>query len=128
MPAGLLATTPDPDSVTLSGYESRLKLAATPTLVLLAIVQGDVPAQPPPVQPSNVEPDDAVPVSDTSVPEVNVAEHVVPQLIAAGELVTVPAPLPVLLTETLKPVLPPAVAHASAEYGDTPSASQANAR
>jgi hypothetical protein len=100
----------------------------TATLVLLAIVHGPVPAHPPPVQPSNFEPGAAVAVSVTSVPAENVAEHVVPQLSVAGELVTVPVPLPALLTETLKPELPAAVAQASAEYGDTPLATQANAR
>src|SRR6185503_20925564 len=128
MPAGVLVTTPEPDVVTVSGYEITLKLAVTTTFVLVAIVHGPVPAHPPPVHPSNVEPGAGVAVTVKSVPSVNVAAHALPQLMAAGVLVTVPLPVPVLLTETRNPELPPAVAHASAEYGEAPSASQANAR
>src|SRR5512132_2772931 len=103
MPVGLLATMPEPDVVTVSGYEIRLKLAVIATFVLVAIVHGAVPAHPPPVHPSNVEPGAGAAVRVTSVPWVNVAAHVLPQLMAAGVLVTVPLPVPVLLTETRKP-------------------------
>src|SRR5262245_28842018 len=123
MPAGVLVTVPDPDVVTVSRYDATLKLAVTAAPLFVAIVHGAVPAQPPPVQPSNVEPAAAAPVSVTRVPEANVAEQVLPQLIPAGELVTVPAPLPVLVADTLKPVVPPTVAQASAEYGEVPLAS-----
>ena len=61
-------------------------------------VQVLVPAQPPPLQPVNVEPAAGVAVSVTAVPLGNAAEHVVPQEIPAGELVTVPVPAPVVLT------------------------------
>ena len=121
----MLVTVPEPDVVTVSGNDATLKLAVTATPVFVAIVHGAVPEQPPPVQPSNVEPAAGVPVSVTMVPEANVAEQVLLQLMAAGELVIVPAPLPVLLTDTLNPVVPPAVAQASAEYGEVPLASHA---
>ena len=61
-----------------------------------------VPVQPPPLQPVNVEPAAGVAVRVTAVPLGNVAEHVVPQEMPAGELVTVPLPAPALLTVSAK--------------------------
>ncbi len=57
-----------------------------------------VPEQPPPDQPVKVEPAVGFAVSVTAVPCANWALQVAPQLIPAGELVTVPAPVPALLT------------------------------
>jgi hypothetical protein len=51
-----------------------------------------------PVHPSNVLFKEAAAVSVTGVLFAYVAEHVAPQLIPAGELVTVPVPVPVRLT------------------------------
>src|SRR5437764_8448591 len=51
-----------------------------------------------PLQPVKVEPAAAVAVSVTDVPEANAAEQVAPQSIPAGELVTVPEPVPALVT------------------------------
>jgi hypothetical protein len=59
----------------------------------IVTVQVPLPLQAP-LQPANVEPALGVGVSVTVVPSVNEAEHVVPQSIAAGELVTVPEPEP----------------------------------
>ena len=61
-----------------------------------------VPEQPPPDQPVNVEPDPGVAVSVTWVPFANCAEHVEPQSIPAGELVTVPDPEPALETVSVR--------------------------
>lgn len=60
-----------------------------------------VPAQDDPLQPKNEYPLAGVAVKVTLVPELNDAEQVVPQLIPAGELVTVPvaAPEVVIVTE-----------------------------
>ena len=58
-----------------------------------------VPEQPPPLHPTNVEPLVGVAVSVTTVPKLYGALHVAPQLIPAGALVTVPAPVPDLLTD-----------------------------
>jgi hypothetical protein len=51
-----------------------------------------------PLQPLNVEPDACVAASVTTVPDVKAAEHVAPQLIPDGALVTVPEPDPFLVT------------------------------
>jgi hypothetical protein len=57
-----------------------------------------VPEQPPPLQPVNAEPGDGVAVKVTCVFVLKLKEQVEPQLIPAGLLVTVPVPVPVLLT------------------------------
>jgi hypothetical protein len=80
---------------------TRLKLAVTVTDVLVAKVQEAVPAQPPPLQPLKIEPAEGVAARVMEVPARYVLEQVLPQLIPAGELATVPAPLPALLTVTV---------------------------
>ena len=57
-----------------------------------------VPEQPPPDQPAKVEPAAGPAVSVTAVPCANCELQVAPQLIPDGELVTVPEPVPALLT------------------------------
>ena len=57
-----------------------------------------VPEQPPPDQPANVEVAAGVAVSVTELPLANQPEHVEPQSIPAGELETVPLPLPAFVT------------------------------
>src|SRR5207249_6592909 len=61
-------------------------------------VQVPVPEQAPPVQPVKVKPAAGVAVNVTAVPLVKLAEQVRPQLIPTGALVTVPLPVPALLT------------------------------
>jgi len=51
-----------------------------------------------PDQRAKVEPEAAVAVKVTEVPELYVSEQSVPQLMPAGELVTVPEPAPALVT------------------------------
>ena len=58
--------------------------------------------QPVPLQPAKVEPDAGVAVRVTTVPLLKFAEQVLPQLMPAGELVTVPLPVPALTTERPK--------------------------
>ncbi|UWZ83053.1 hypothetical protein MOP44_21090 [Occallatibacter riparius] len=62
-----------------------------------ATVQVSVPVQAPD-QPAKVEPAAAVAVSVIEVPLEKVAEHVDPQLIPDGLLVTVPVPVPASCT------------------------------
>ena len=62
----------------------------------------DVESQP--LQLVKVEPPAAVGVRVTDVPVVYEAEHVLGQVMPAGELETVPAPLPAVVTVKLKPV------------------------
>ena len=54
--------------------------------------------QPSPSQPAKVEPAAAVAVRVTDVPSSKVAEHVAPQLIPPGLLLTVPCPPPCFAT------------------------------
>ena len=61
------------------------------------ILQSAVPVQPP-LQPANVDPEAAVAVNVTAVPLLILAVQVLPQLIPAGLLVTVPVPVPVRVT------------------------------
>ncbi|PYN89530.1 MAG: hypothetical protein DMD87_05325 [Candidatus Rokuibacteriota bacterium] len=66
----------------------------TVVAALSVTVHGLVPEQPPPLQPVKVKPAAGVAVSATAVPLANKAEHVAPQAIPAGALVTVPLPAP----------------------------------
>ena len=61
------------------------------------ILQVPVPEHAP-VQPANTEFASGAAVSVTAVPVLKLAVHVLPQLIPAGELVTVPPPVPVSVT------------------------------
>ena len=68
-------------------------------------MQVPVPEQPQPDQPVKIEPVLAVAVSVTDVPGEYEAVHVVPQLMPVGELVTVPVPLPDLVTDNVQGVV-----------------------
>jgi hypothetical protein len=108
MPAGELTTLPGPKpersavstkvevgvGVGLDVELFRAKSALTVRAALMVTVQVPVPEQPPPLQPVNVAVEEGMAVKVTSVPLLNDAEHVAPQLIPAGELVTVPGPKP----------------------------------
>ena len=74
-------------------------MAVTEVAPLIVTVHGPVPEHPPPDQPVNTEPVSAVAVRVTDVPSLYKAEQVEPQLMPDGEDVTVPEPVPVLLTE-----------------------------
>ena len=76
----------------------RLKVAVTPVSESVASVHVPTPEQPPPDQPANDEPADGVAVKVTDVPCEKRCEQVDPQSIPAGELVTEPDPVPVLVT------------------------------
>ena len=69
-------------------------MAVTVVSAVSETTQEPVPLQPPPDQPPNVEPAAGAAVSVTLEPVLNDAEHVAPQLIPAGDELTVPAPAP----------------------------------
>jgi hypothetical protein len=75
-------------------------LAVTVVAAVSVRVQEPVPEQPPPLQPVKMEPEAAVTVKVVLLE--NFAKHLLPQLIPWGELVTVPVPVPVLLTVSVK--------------------------
>ena len=72
-------------------------MAVTALAADIVVMHVPVPAQTPP-QPAKVESAAGVAVSVTTVPGANKAEQVAPQLIPAGDEVTVPVPVPALLT------------------------------
>src|SRR5437588_2390163 len=105
MPAGTLVTAPlpPPDLVTVRAKDDCMKVAVTEVAAFIVTLQVPVPVQPPPLQPVKVEPAPGAAVSVTTVPGVKEAEHVAPQEIPAGLLVTVPLPAPALETVSVEP-------------------------
>src|SRR5262252_3311058 len=77
-----------------------LKVAVTDWAADSETVQVPVPVQAP-LQPPKVEPLAAAAVRVTEVPLAKLALHVVPQLMPAGEEVTVPVPVPARVTVRL---------------------------
>jgi len=100
MPAGVLVTlpVPAPPLFTLSPNVCSPNVAVTDVAALMVTLQVLVPVQPPPLQPVKTEPAAGEAVRTTAVAPLNEAVQVVPQLMPAGELVTVPLPLPDLAT------------------------------
>jgi hypothetical protein len=102
IPAGVLVTVPAPVPalVTVSwiGEAVAVKVAVTDVAALREMVQVVLVPVHPPNHSANLEPDLAAAVSLTDVPGVNFAAHVLPQLTPEGLLVTVPAPVPALVT------------------------------
>jgi hypothetical protein len=107
IPAGLLTMRPFAapldviwlTTVVVNVYpEVTLKVAVQ--LVLADIVTEPL-VQPVPDQPAKVEPEAAVAVKVTAVPLLKEYEQVLPQLMPAGLLVTVPEPVPALATVKL---------------------------
>jgi hypothetical protein len=105
MPAGADVTVPPPlpASVTVRTKVARLNCAVADALEFAAgIVQaGDVPLQAP-LQPPNDDVAFGEAVSVIAVDALSVAEHVLPQLMPAGDETIVPAPEPVAATVTLR--------------------------
>ena len=109
MPAGLDVTVPvpAPARVTASAKlpAGPLNVAVTARACVIDTVQVLVPVQAP-LQPANVDPLAAAAVSVTEAPLVKFAPQVLPQLMPAGEDVTVPVPLPALVTVSAIPGIP----------------------
>ncbi len=89
---------PVPDLLTVSEKLFSVNVAVTFLAAVMLTVQ-EVPLKvSQPDQAVKSESADAAAVRVTWVPELNDAEQVAPQLIPAGDEVTVPVPVPVLLT------------------------------
>ena len=102
IPAGLLVTVPTPApagvTVRVNVFGGAVKLAVTVWSAFIVTVHEPVPLQPPPLQPVNVEPPVGAAVRATVLPLGKSAAQVAPQEMPLGLLVTVPAPVPDLLT------------------------------
>lgn len=97
-PTTLVGFTDKEDSATV---EVELKVALTDCAEFIVTLQAPVPLQAPP-QPANVEPQSGAAAKLTTVPLAKLAEHVVPQEIPEGVLVTAPVPVPLLDTVRVK--------------------------
>src|SRR5262245_41841963 len=100
MPPGELVTLPRPFPF-FTTVRPRLcseKVAVTVFEPLRTKVQSPAPAHPAPDQPVKSEPTAGVAVSVSAVPFANCREHDPPQVIPAGDEITVPEPVPALVT------------------------------
>ncbi len=107
MPAGLLVTVPEPVPLFVTDTVTGVAVndAVTEVAALMVTAQLPVPEQAPP-QPAKAEPAAGEAVRVTAVPGVKDCEQVAPQLMPAGALLTVPEPVPLLVTDRAR-VLPP---------------------
>ena len=99
-PAGGVARSIELGVMPLTSVSVTANVALTLAAALSVTMQVPVPEpeQLPPLQPEKVEPAAGAAVKVTAVPLANAAEHVAPQEMPAGALVTMPVPAPVLLT------------------------------
>jgi hypothetical protein len=102
IPAGLLVTVPTPApagvAVRVNVFTGAVKFAVTVWSAFIVTVHEPVPLQPPPLQPVNVEPPVEAAVRATVLPIGKSEAQTVPQEMPLGLLVTVPVPVPDLLT------------------------------
>jgi hypothetical protein len=102
-PAGALVTVPVPPPETVA---VRANVVDDPNVAVIVIALGGVtvhvpvPEQPPPDQPPKTDPAAGAAVRTIELPDGKVAEQVVPHVIPAGALVTLPLPSPARTTVT----------------------------
>ena len=102
-----------------------VKVAVTVAAAESVTTHDPVPVHPPPLQPLKVEPAAGAAVSVTAVPLAKLAEQVTPQVMPAGALVTVPAPVPAF--ETVRASALATITLMLAEVVALPAASRAMA-
>ena len=102
MPAGELVTVPLPVPVLLSVSEYVMRLNVAVQLILVLTVKLPLEQVASPDQPAKTEPLAATGVRVTAVPLTKLLEQPAPQLMPAGELVTVPMPVPPRFTVRVK--------------------------
>lgn len=83
-------------------YPEPLKVAVQPMLPVIVTLPAVVQL---PDQPANVDPEAGVAVKVTAVPLLRIVVQVLPQLIPAALLVTVPVPVPVRVTVSVYVVI-----------------------
>jgi hypothetical protein len=110
MPAGdeVTVPVPVPALVTVRVWlvlPAVLNVAVTDCAADIVTVQVLVPVQAP-LHPANVEPLAAEAVKVTAAPLAKLALQVAPQLMPAGDEVTVPVPVPALVTVSVRVVVP----------------------
>src|SRR5207249_6497507 len=93
---------PVPTLLTVSAKVGRLKVAVTVVAAKTETTHDPVPEHPPPLQPAKVEPTAGVAVSVAAVLLAKIAAQVAQQVMPAGEVVTVPLPVPTSLTVSAK--------------------------
>jgi hypothetical protein len=100
-PAGADDTVPDPVPVraTVRVCGASANVAVTVAAAFIVTTHVLVPEHPAPDHPVNVDDAPGAAVSVTTVPDDSVALHAVPQLMPAGDDVTVPVPAPARLTD-----------------------------
>ena len=104
IPAGVLRTEPGPTVVTVSVNgppPDTLNVAVTDRAWVIDTTHDPVPVHAPD-QPAKVEPAAGAAVNVTEVPEAYDSVQSVPQLMPVGVLVTVPEPVPALVTVRVK--------------------------
>ena len=84
----------------------RLNVAVTARAAVIETVHVVAEPEHAPLQPANTEPDAGAAVSVTEAPVLNAKLHSVPQLMPAGDDVTVPVPLPARVTVAVNVVVP----------------------
>ncbi|KJU86611.1 hypothetical protein MBAV_001195 [Candidatus Magnetobacterium bavaricum] len=122
IPAGVLSTVPLPTLRTVSIIPAAVPLVKVAVTVLTAVVLSDdagivtlqcgsslplfevVAPWSQPLQEPNVEPAAGLAINVTTVLAGYLAEHLSPQFIPAGVLITIPAPSPSFLTSSVAPV------------------------
>lgn len=102
IPAGLLVTTPVPVPAFATERLKVCKSKIAVTDFAASIVTTHVPAPvQAPLQPVKMEPAEAVAAKVTEAPALKRGGAGCPQLIPVGEEVTVPAPVPVFVTDSV---------------------------
>src|SRR5205809_2517740 len=84
------------------GGVMSVSVAVTVVAALRVTVQAPGPEEQPPLRPLKVEPAAGAAVSVTAVPLAKLAAQVAPQVMPAGLLVTLPAPVPAVETVSVK--------------------------
>src|SRR5882672_1770788 len=102
MCTAFMTVVPATSGLSVKVLVATVNVAVTDVAALIVTVQVPVPVQPPPLQPVKVEPAAGAAVRVTTVPVVKEVEHVAPQEMPAGALVTVPLPAPALVTVSAK--------------------------